>query len=148
MGSNQDSCTSIIIQVPLNKSTILQRIPVALILTYYIWILAFAFSLLFPFWWDPERGLRWSSAWYYLEQELIWASSPPGQFFPIPRPPGRLAALSTAYPHDQIFYLIFMHNWIWIIWVFLGLFFVSPYRINIRTLFVSIQTKLGFRKIT
>ena len=147
MGSNQDSCTSIIIRVPLNKSTILLRIPVALILTYYIWILAFACSLLFPFWWDPEQGLRWSSAWYYREQGLMWASTPHGQFFPIPRSPGPFAALSEAYLHDHIFYLIFMHNWIWIFWIFVGSLFLSPYRINFHTLCISLQTKLSFRRI-
>lgn len=147
MKNNQNPPTCVILRTPINKSAILRRIPIALILIYYIWILVFAFSLLVR--WDPELGLKWSSVWWWdPEQGLIWSSGGPGQFFPIPKSPGMLTVITPAYPHDQIFYLIFMHNWIWIIWVFLGLLFVSPYRINLRTLFVSIQTKLGFRKIT
>ena len=132
MKNNQDSHTNLIKRTPINKSTILRRIPVALILIYYIWILVFAWSMSSSWQWDSEQG-------------LMWSSTPPGQFFPIPRLPGPFQAFSTAYLHDQIFYIIFMHNGLWIVWLFLGFLVLSPYRINMHMLFISIKDKLRSR---
>ena len=133
MKNNQDAYSGVILRTPINKSAIYRRIPVALILIYYIWILIFAWSIQGLWSWSLERGLWWSSGG-------------PGQFFPIPRPPGIATVESPGYHHDHVFYLLFMHSGIWIIWISLGFLFLSPYRINLRMLFISIKAKLGFRE--
>ena len=134
MKNVQDQSNSVIQRTLINKSTILRRIPLALIMIYYLWILIFAWLMQNSWWWDLERG-------------LMWSSSNPGQFFPIPKPPGHEMMITLAYPNDQNFYLVFIHNGFWIIWIFLGFLFLSPYRINLHMLFISIKTKLGFRRI-
>ncbi|MGD2073081.1 MAG: hypothetical protein PVG65_06295 [Candidatus Thorarchaeota archaeon] len=130
----KNQLTKVIMKTPMNPPGKL-RILVALILIYYIWILLSVWSMYGQWWWDLEQG-------------LMWASSDPGQFFPIPKPPGPEAMITQAYPHDHIFYLFFIQSGIWIIWLSLGSLLLSPYRIDFRTLFISIRTKLGFRKIS
>ena len=135
MNNNLDSSTSVIRWTPINKSAIIRRIPIALLLTYFIWILIFAWSIQNQWSWSLERGL-----W--------WTSGGPGQFFPIPRVPGEMTVVTPGYLHDHIFYLLFMHFGIWIFWISLGFLFLSPYRINLRLLFVSIRSKFGIRRIS
>jgi hypothetical protein len=52
-------------------------------------------------------------------------------FIPFPMEPGIATVITQAYLTDQVFYLIFMHNGIWIVWIILGILYLfSPYRID------------------
>jgi len=103
----------------MDRAALIRRIVASLVLVYYIWILVSAFSM--------------GGWWWSLEEGLMWSSGGPGGFFPIPTPPGNLAIITHGYLVDQVFYLIFMHIGIWIVWVALGLLYIfSPYRVDIR----------------
>lgn len=105
------------IREPLKLGILLRRLPVAILLIYYVWILFSAWSI--PGWsWSFEGG-------------LVWSSGLPGSFIPIPSGPGGLMYVSSAHLIDQIFYLIFMHSGIWIVWITFGfLYLFSPYRLE------------------
>ena len=65
----------------------------------------------------------------------MWSSGGPGSFFPIPSWPGIAAIIVPGHLIDQVFYLIFMHGGIWIVWIVLGLVYIfSPYRLNVRNI--------------
>jgi hypothetical protein len=109
---------SYIIRRSPNSRILLSRSLVALLLVYYVWILFSA--------WSMSGHWRWS-----LERGLYWTSGGPGSFIPIPSGPGVLTVISPANLIDQVFYLIFMHYGIWIVWIILGILYLfSPYRID------------------
>lgn len=110
--------TRYFVREPLRLGTLLRRLPVAILLVYYVWILLSAWSMSYSWSWSLDEGLTWSSGG-------------PGSFIPIPSRPGYLAVITRAYLIDQIFYLIFMHGGIWIVWIILGFLYVfSPYRLE------------------
>jgi hypothetical protein len=116
----------------VDRAALLRRVTVAAFLAYYIWILTSAFSM-GGWWWSPEEG-------------LMWVSTIPGRFLPIPAPPEGYGVLSYGYPIDQVFYLVFMHGGIWIAWIALGLLYLfSPYRIDLRLLHDRVRTRLHDR---
>ncbi len=106
----------------VDRAALARRVTVALLLIYYIWILTSAWSMSGSWWWSLEEG-------------LMWISTIPGRFFPIPAPPGGYWVISHASLVDNIFYLVFMHGGIWIAWIALGLLYLfSPYRVDMRLL--------------
>jgi hypothetical protein len=116
----------------IDRAALKRRIIASLVLVYYIWILVSAFSM--------------GGWWWSLEEGLMWSSGGPGRFFPIPTTPGNLAIITHGYLVDQVFYLIFMHIGIWIVWVALGLLYIfSPYRVDIRLLYAEVRTRLHNR---
>ncbi len=124
---------NLLVKRHMDKAARKRRVRVALLLVYYILILAFAWSLSGLWWWSLEEG-------------LMWSSGGPGMFFPIPFPPGMLGVITPAYLVDQVFYLIFMHGGIWIVWVALGLLYLfSPYRVDIRLLLDKVRTRFRDR---
>ncbi|MHA1862714.1 MAG: hypothetical protein ACTSWA_03015 [Candidatus Thorarchaeota archaeon] len=103
----------------LDRATLRHRLPGGLVLIYYVWILFSAWFMSGLWSWNIGSG-------------VTWTSGGPGMFFPIPMGPGMLTVITTANIIDQIFYLIFMHNGIWILWILLGsLYIFSPYRLNV-----------------
>jgi len=115
----------------LDRATLRRRLLAGLVLIYYVYILYFAWSMSGQWWWSFGEG-------------LMWSSGGPGMFFPIPMGPGMLAIITSANIVDQIFYLVFMHNGIWILWVVLGFLYVfSPYRFN----FGVVRRKIGMRRL-
>jgi hypothetical protein len=72
-----------------------RRLPVVLLLVYYVWILLSAWSMSFLWWWNLEEGLMWTVGG--------------GSFFPVPRV-GITAVITRSGFIDQVFYLIFMHG--------------------------------------
>lgn len=106
------------IRKSLSPYNLLRRSPAVILLIYYVWIL-FSAWFLFGFWgWSFENG-------------LIWSSGGPGSFIPIPSEPGHLAVITSGHLIDQVFYLIFMHYGIWIVWILLGILYLfSPYRLE------------------
>jgi len=104
-----------------------ERTPVFMALIYYLWVLYSA--------WSKSNSWSWN-----LEEGVVWTSGSAGWFFPIPLDPGMLAVLSPAFITDQIFYLIFMHGGLWILWIVLGVLYIfSPYRLNMEV----VKGKLG-----
>ena len=91
----------------LSRNILIRRLPIALLLIYYLFILFSAWSTSHLWSWTIENGLQWSSGGA-------------GSFFPIPSGPGILTVISPASLIDQVFYLIFMHCGIWIFWTLLG----------------------------
>ena len=111
---------SYFIRKSLSLDNLLRRSPVFLLLVYYVWILFSAWSMSNLWWWSLEDG-------------LVWSSGPPGSFIPILSGPGNYLYVSSAHLIDQIFYLIFMHYGIWIVWIILGILYLfSPYRLDVR----------------
>jgi len=107
-------------KIPGRKEILVRRLPVALLLIYYLFILFSAWSTSHLWSWSLENGLEWSSG-------------SAGSFFPIPSGPGILTVISPASLIDQVFYLIFMHYGIWIVWISLGLLYLfSPYRFDTK----------------
>jgi hypothetical protein len=104
-----------------SPNLLLHRLPVLLLLIYYVWILFSAWSMV-GFWsWSPDGGLEWSSGG-------------PGSFVPVPSEPGHLMYISKGYLVDQVFYLVFMHSGIWALWIILGILYLfSPYRLEKST---------------
>jgi len=123
---------NLLVRRHVDRAALIRRIVASLVLVYYIWILVSAFSM--------------GGWWWSLEEGLMWSSSPPGRFFPIPAPPGPYMAISHASLIDNIFYLVFMHCGIWIAWVALGLLYIfSPYRVDIRLVLNKVRTRLHNR---
>ena len=121
---------NLLVRRHVDRAALIRRVAVALLLVYYIWILASAWSMSGSWWWSLEEG-------------LMWSSTIPGRFFPIPSPPGGYWVISHASLVDNIFYLVFMHWGIWIAWVALGLLYLfSPYRVDIRLLLDKVRTRL------
>jgi hypothetical protein len=103
-----------------SPSILRRRLPVVLLLLYYVWILLSAWSMSGMWWWSLEEG-------------LMWSHGGPGSFFPIPSVGGIAAVITPANLIDQVFYLIFMHSGIWIVWIIFGLLYLfSPYRLDVR----------------
>lgn len=112
--------TRYFIKEPLKSGILLRRLPVAILLVYYAWILLSAWSMSYSWSWSLDEG-------------LTWPSGGGGSFIPIPSRPSNLGApmVTLASMTDQIFYLIFMHSGIWIVWITLGvLYLFSPYRLE------------------
>ncbi len=123
---------NLLVRRHVDRAARIRRVMVALILVYYIWILISAWFI--------------GGWWWSLEEGLMWSSLPPGRFLPIPAPSGGYQALSHGYLIDQVFYIMFIHCGIWIVWVALGLLYLfSPYRIDIRLLLDRIRTRLHER---
>ena len=117
----------------VDRAALIRRVAVALLLVYYIWILASAWSMSGSWWWSLEEG-------------LMWISTIPGRFFPIPAPPGGYWVISHASLVDNVFHLVFMHGGIWVAWIALGLLYLfSPYRVNIRLLLDKVRIRLHDR---
>ncbi len=115
----------------LTRSILRHRAPVALALVYYVWILFSAWSMSTLWSWNLEEGLVWTSGGF-------------GMFFPIPIEPGMAAVMTGATIIDQVFYLVFMHSGIWILWIILGLLYIfSPYRLYVGV----VKSKLGMRSV-
>ena len=92
-----------------DKQTKLARvIVIVLLLGYYTWILTSAWAM--------------SDLWYWnIEEGLIWIRGGVG-FIPFPfRTETGIAIPSRAHPIIETFYLVFMHNGIWIAWIIFGL---------------------------
>ena len=118
----------------VDKVALIHRVMVALLLVYHIWILISAWSMSGSWWWSLEEG-------------LMWSSTIPGRFFPIPAPPRGYWVISHASLIDNAFYLVFMHGGIWIAWIALGLFYLfSPYRLDMRLLLDKVRTRLHDRR--
>ncbi len=116
----------------VDRAALIRRVMAAALLAYYIWILTSAWS---------NVGWRWSP-----EEGLMWISTIPGRFLPIPAPPGGYWVLSHASLVDNIFYLVFMHGGIWMVWIALGLLYLfSPYRVDLRLLLDKARTRLHDR---
>ncbi|MFW9868086.1 MAG: hypothetical protein ACFFEL_00535 [Candidatus Thorarchaeota archaeon] len=110
--------TRYFIRESLSKRALLYRSPIVLILIYYVWILISAWNM-FDLW-------GWS-----LEEGLIWSSGGPGSFIPIPSEPGQMTVVTPGSMIDHIFYLIFIHYGLWILWISLGILYLfSPYRLE------------------
>ena len=123
---------NLLVKRHVDRTARTRRIAVALLMTYYIWILVSAY-LMGGWWWSLEEG-------------LMWSSGGPGRFFPIPIPPGMLAVITHGYLVDQVFYPVFMLNGIWIAWITLGLLYLfSPYQIDLRLLLDRVRTRLHVR---
>jgi len=121
-GNVESQNQNLLVKRHVDSTARTRRVRVALLLVYYILILAFAWSMSGSWWWSLEEG-------------LMWSSGGPGIFFPIPFPPGMAGVITPAYLVDQVFYLVFMHGGIWIAWISLGLLYLfSPYRIDLRLL--------------
>ncbi|MCK4278948.1 MAG: hypothetical protein KAW94_00050 [Candidatus Thorarchaeota archaeon] len=117
----------------IDRAALKRRIIASLVLVYYIWILTSAWSMIGLWWWSLEEG-------------LMWSSTIPGRFFPIPAPPGGYWVISNGYLVDQVFYIMFMHCGVWIVWIVLGLLYLfSPYRIDLRLLRDRVGTRLHDR---
>ncbi len=115
----------------LNRTILRHRAPVAIALVYYVWILYSAWSMSDLWSWNLEDGLIWSSGGF-------------GMFFPIPIEPGMAAVITQAGIIDQVFYLVFIHSGIWILWIILGLLYIfSPYRLNVGV----VKRKLGMKSV-
>ena len=126
---NQD----LLVRRHMDKAAWTRRVRVAILLVYYILILAFAWLMSGSWWWSLEEG-------------LMWSSGGPGMFFPIPFPSGMLGVETPAYLVDQVFYLVFMHGGIWIAWIALGLLYLfSPYRIDLHLLRDRFRTRFHDR---
>ena len=124
---------NLLVRRHMDRAARTRRVRVAILLVYYILILAFAWLMSGSWWWSLEEG-------------LMWSSGGPGMFFPIPFPSGMLGVITPAYPVDQVFYLIFMHWGIWIAWIALGLLYLfSPYRLDMRLLLDRVRTRLHDR---
>ncbi len=131
-GNVESQNQNLLVKRHVDRAARTRRVAVALLLIYYIWILASAFSM---------GGWSWS-----LVEGLMWSSGGPGRFFPIPTPPGNLTVMTHGYLVDSIFYLVFMHGGIWIAWIALGLLYLfSPYRLDMRLLHNKIRTRLHDR---
>jgi hypothetical protein len=119
---------NLLVRRHVDRAALIRRVAVALLLVYYIWILISAW-IIGGWWWSFEEGLMWSGL-------------PPGRFLPIPAPSGGYLALSHGYLVDQVFYLMFMHCGIWIVWIALGLLYLfSPYRVDMRLLLNKVRTR-------
>jgi len=115
----------------LNRTLLRRRVPVAIALVYYVWILLSAWSMSILWGWNLEGG-------------LMWTSGGAGRFFPIPLGPGEMTIVTSASIIDQVFYLVFMHSGIWVLWIILGLLYIfSPYRLNVG----FVKSKLRIRKV-
>lgn len=123
---------TLLVRRHVDRAALIRRIVASLVLVYYIWILVSAFSM--------------GGWWWSLEEGLMWSSTIPGRFLPIPAPPGGYWIISPGYLVDQVFYLMFMHCGIWIAWIALGLLYLfSPYRVDIRLLHDKIRIRLHNR---
>ena len=123
---------NLLVKRHVDRAARTRRVAVALLLIYYIWILV---SALFLGGW-----------WWSLEEGLMWATTGPGRFFPIPSPSGNLMALSHGYLVDEVFYLVFMHCGLWVAWIALGLLYLfSPYRVSMRLLLNKVRIRLHDR---
>lgn len=91
-------------------------------------------------------GILYISAWVYMLLPFIifdsnlggvcWTSGGPGSLFPIPLKPGFVMAITPAYLSDAVLYLVFLQSGVWMLWMlFLGLFALSPYRLDFHALF-------------
>lgn len=124
---------NLLVRRHMDRAALIRRVAVALLLIYYIWILTSAWLMSGLWWWSPEEG-------------LMWISTIPGRFLPIPAPPGGYWVLSHASLVDNIFYLVFMHGGIWMVWIALGLLYLfSPYRVDLRLLLDKARTRLHDR---
>ncbi|MFQ5834225.1 MAG: hypothetical protein ACE5H4_16090 [Candidatus Thorarchaeota archaeon] len=102
----------------VTKETLLCRFLVAVLLLYFIWLLDFAWGA-----WTIGNRLG----------DMTWSYTPPGSLIPIPRFAGFLTSRSYVYPVDALFYLVFVNDGVWIIWVVLALSYVVwPLRFDIR----------------
>lgn len=123
---------TLLVRRHMDRAALIRRIVASLVLVYYIWILVSAFSM--------------GGWWWSLEEGLMWTSSIPGRFLPIPAPPEGYWVISHGYLVDQVFYLFFMHIGIWIVWVALGLLYLfSPYRLDIPLLLDEVRIRLRDR---
>ena len=115
----------------LDRATLRRHLPAGRVLIYYVWILFSAWFM--------------SGSWSRnIGSGVTWTSGGPGMFFPIPMEAGILAIITTAGIVDQIFYLVFMHNGIWILWLVLGFLYIfSPYRLNVGV----VKRKFGMKRI-
>jgi hypothetical protein len=112
-----------------SKVILRNRFPITLLLIYYILILFSAWSMSHMWSWSLENG-------------LVWSSGGAGSFFPIPSGSGALTVITQASLIDQVFYLIFMHYGIWIVWITLGILYLfSPYRLAVRCVIRRLRRK-------
>ncbi|MHA2265716.1 MAG: hypothetical protein ACXAEN_25270 [Candidatus Thorarchaeota archaeon] len=109
--------TDLLVKRQLTRKALVKRGLVAVLSVYYFWILAFALS--------------YDHFWFFSNWQLGWTSSGPGAFFPFPRLPGYLTALSYSGPLNTIFCIVFIANGIWILWVSLIVYYIlSPYSVS------------------
>lgn len=109
----------------VGRKFLVRRLIAAGLLAYFIWILEFTLR-------QNISGNYWTGVW--------WTSGGPGSLLPIPRPAGEAAIMTPARPIDVFFYLGFIHNGVWVIWVVLLLLYIfSPYFVDFGVLYNKLQ---------
>ncbi|MHA2024380.1 MAG: hypothetical protein ACW98U_00660 [Candidatus Thorarchaeota archaeon] len=115
---------SIIVPRELTNQSIVLRVLVVGLLFYYGYILVFAYY--------------WQSAYYLIGGLLYWNAY--GHFLPIPTTPGDMDIITYAGPIETAFYIVFIYDGVWIVWITLTLVFVfSPFTNEIRSIISKIR---------